>query len=71
MGLSIMERDIKPDELGKFDEAFMTNAMIEVMPMVAVRNENDKEIIIGTGKPGIVTRKLMRAYKEKVELETA
>jgi branched-subunit amino acid aminotransferase/4-amino-4-deoxychorismate lyase len=54
----------------KCDEAFMTNAIIEVMPVVSVRDESGKEIFIGGGKPGKVTQHLMAAYREKVEKET-
>ena len=48
----------------------MTNAMIEVMPLVEVRDGAGRLITIGNGKPGAVTQKLMAAYREKVEKET-
>jgi 4-amino-4-deoxychorismate lyase len=70
MGIGVTEGDISPESLGKFDEAFMTNALIEVMPVVAVRDENGLMITIGTGKPGKITRRLMAAYKMRVEKET-
>jgi len=44
--------------------------MIEVMPLVTIRDENGRMIPIGTGKPGKVTRRLMAAYRERVERET-
>lgn len=70
MGLVVKEGDISPAELKRFDEAFMTNAIIEVMPVVSVRDEVGKAISIGGGKPGKVTRRLMAAYRERVESET-
>ncbi|MGD1119345.1 MAG: aminotransferase class IV [Dehalococcoidales bacterium] len=54
----------------KCEEAFMTNALIEVMPVVAVRDETGQEIVIGGGKPGKITQKLMAAYRERVEKGT-
>ena len=70
MGISVKEGDISPDELGRFGEAFMTNAVIEVMPVAAVMDEGGREIFIGGGKPGKVTRRLMEAYRQRVEKET-
>jgi branched-chain amino acid aminotransferase len=52
------------------DEAFMTNALIEVMPMTAVSDESGQVVTIGGGKPGKITRQLMVAYGERVERET-
>jgi branched-chain amino acid aminotransferase len=70
IGLEVREGDISPASLGNFDEAFMTNAMIEIMPVVAVRDEGGNMLSIGTGKPGEITRRLMTAYREMVERET-
>jgi branched-chain amino acid aminotransferase group I len=70
MGIQVKEGDISPKALGRFDETFMTNAVIEVMPVVLVRDESGKEIVIGGGKPGKVTQRLMAAYRERVERET-
>jgi branched-subunit amino acid aminotransferase/4-amino-4-deoxychorismate lyase len=71
------ELDIKVTEgtvgIGVFrkcEEAFMTNALIEVMPVAAVRDETGQDIVIDGGKPGKITQKLMAAYREKVERET-
>jgi branched-chain amino acid aminotransferase len=67
MGIRVSEVDIKPDSLEQFDEAFVTNAMIEVMPVTAVRESIGRMLTIGTGKPGTMTRRLMGAYREKVD----
>jgi branched-chain amino acid aminotransferase len=71
LGISVSEGTVGIGVIRKCGEAFMTNAMIEVMPLVAVRDEAGQMIPIGDGKPGAVTRKLMAAYKEKVEKQTA
>ncbi len=69
-GISVTEGDVGLADLEGFDEAFLTNSMIEIMPLVAVRDEAGKNITIGTGKPGEITRRLMAAYRERVEKET-
>jgi branched-chain amino acid aminotransferase group I len=66
-GIKVKEADIKPGNLKKFDEAFVTNAMIEIMPVTAVREAGGQIKKIGSGKPGEITRRLMAAYREKVE----
>jgi branched-chain amino acid aminotransferase len=71
MGTSISEVDIRPEELERFDEAFVTNAMIEVMPVTAVREASGRMLTIGSGKPGAMTGRLMQAYRERVEREIA
>jgi branched-chain amino acid aminotransferase len=70
MGIDVKEADISPEALGGFDEAFVTNAMIEVMPVTAVREAKGRRLTIGTGKPGTMTRRLMEAYRERVEKDT-
>jgi branched-chain amino acid aminotransferase len=70
MGINVNEVDIRPEALDKFDEAFVTNAMIEVMPVTAVRETSGRMVTIGSGKPGTITQRLMQAYREKVEKET-
>lgn len=47
------------------EEAFLTNAVIEVMPLVEVDGRP-----IGGGKPGPVTRELQKAYARQVREET-
>ncbi len=67
MGIKVKETAIKPGDLKRFDEAFVTNAMIEIMPVTAVRDAGGRMLYTGSGKPGGTTRRLMAAYREKVE----
>ncbi len=53
-----------PEQMLSADEAFVTNSLIEIMPLVAVDGRE-----IGNGKPGTVTKKLMAAYQELVRSE--
>lgn len=70
MGMSVKEGDISPDAIEAFDEVFMTNCLIEVMPVVRVSDEEGRMNIIGDGKPGKVTKRLLAAYREMVARET-
>ncbi|MFH1651238.1 MAG: aminotransferase class IV [Chloroflexota bacterium] len=69
-GIEIVEREISPAELDSFEEAFLTNSVMEIMPLVGVQDKG-KLITIGSGKPEEVTRKLTAAYKALVAKETA
>jgi branched-chain amino acid aminotransferase len=70
MGIGVTEGDVSLFDLERCDEAFLTSSMIEVMPLVAVRDIDGEDITIGTGEPGSITRRLMAAYREMVERET-
>jgi branched-chain amino acid aminotransferase group I len=70
LGIAATEGTVGLGVINKADEAFMTNAIIEVMPVVSVQDESGSVITIGGGKPGKVTQRLMAAYREKVESET-
>jgi branched-subunit amino acid aminotransferase/4-amino-4-deoxychorismate lyase len=69
MGLEILEDEVGLEDLSHFKEAFLTNSVAEVMPLVEVW-DGEKTIIISTGKPGEITLKLMVAYKEMVRRQT-
>ncbi len=65
------EADIGAEDLPRFDEAFLTNSVLEIMPLVAVRDKAGKTVSFGSGKPGETTQRLMSAYREMVAQETA
>ncbi len=60
------ERNFGLDELLAAEEAFLTNSLMEVMPLTRVDG-----IPVGGGIPGRVTKSLMQAYRELVREETA
>jgi len=62
--IKAIERDVTFCELISADEVFLTNSMIEIMPVIRV-DENP----IGRGVPGQITEKLMRLYRELVTAE--
>lgn len=63
-GIAVVERDVRLRELFHAQEAFLTNSLIEVMPLTEVEGKP-----IGSGRPGAVTKRLMTAYR-KLVLET-
>ncbi len=62
LNIKTVERQVELRELSRAEEAFVTNSIIEVMPLTWLNGE-----LIGTGKPGKLTRNLMAAYKELVK----
>jgi len=64
LGISTLEQDIRLDELFHAEEAFITNSLIELMPLTEVDGKP-----IGSGRPGPFTRKLMAEYKKLVLTE--
>lgn len=61
MGIRAIEQDTGLDELYQAEEAFLTNSMVEIMPLIEVDGK-----AIGSGRPGPLTERLMAAYKTLV-----
>ncbi len=59
LGIKTLEHDIKLEELFQAEEAFLTNSLIEIMPLTEIDGKP-----IGLGRPGTLTRRLMAAYKK-------
>lgn len=66
LDIAALEDDITLDELRQADEAFLTNSVIELMPLTGLDGR-----AIGGGTAGPVTQKLRGAYSELVRSETA
>lgn len=64
-GLGKEEGKFKEDELKNSDEVFVTNSLIEIIPVIKI---DDRQI--GDGRPGRVTSKLHELYKDLVKKET-
>ena len=58
VGIELCEQVLRDDDLFDADEAFLTSTTREVVPIVAVN-----ERAIGGGKPGAVTRKLLKTFR--------
>jgi branched-chain amino acid aminotransferase len=65
LGIKFKEVNCRPADLSQADEVFVTNSLIEIMPVTVFENKP-----AGGGKAGIITGKLMKAYRELVTKET-
>ena len=64
LGIKVKEVNFKAAELLQAEEVFITNSLIEIVPVTIFDGKP-----LGNGKPGPTTKKLMRAYKELVQKE--
>jgi len=63
-GIEFEERPITIHHLLDADEVFLTNAMMQVMPVARVEKRE-----IGGGKPGPIAKRLLQRYRELVAKE--
>ena len=61
LGINTFEQDIRLDELFQAQEAFLTNSLMEIMPLTEIDGKP-----VGSGEPEPVTRRLMANYKKLV-----
>lgn len=61
-GVLVEEGEWPPEALEKSDEAFITGTIKKIMPVTALDGH-----AIGTGKPGPITRKLIRLYQDLLD----
>lgn len=60
-GFIVIEQSINLDGIYQMDELFLTNSLIEIMPLIKV-----DEKIIGNGRPGPITSNLMALYRMRL-----
>ncbi len=60
--MKLMEKDLSIDDMLVADEIFLTNVIMEIMPVVAVEKHT-----VGDGRPGENVKKLSKLYKKYVE----
>ena len=58
LGFRVTERDITPSELISADEVFLTGTHVEIVPVMKIA-----ERIVGDGKVGAVTRRIVEEFK--------
>ena len=58
-GVDVHEKVLHDDDLFNADEAFLTSTTRELVPIVAINDQ-----AIGNSKPGAVTRKLLKAFRD-------
>jgi branched-chain amino acid aminotransferase group I len=71
LGIETSQGPVGIGVVRKCDEAFVTNAVIEIMPVTAVSDMQGNKVTINNGEPGKITQQLMEAYTKMVEKETA
>jgi branched-chain amino acid aminotransferase len=59
-GVEVREQVLRDDDLFDADEAFLTSTTRELVPIVTVN-----ERVIGDGKPGAITWKLLKAFRDR------
>lgn len=62
LGYEVRERDITPYELLTSDEVFLTGTMAEIVPVVKING-----ILIGEGRPGPITKEIMRGFQRIIQ----
>lgn len=60
-GINVIEKSLPASEILRADELWLTNSVIEVLP---VRSANKRPI--GQGKPGTISRLLMKKYRDVI-----
>ncbi len=70
LGIGVREGPVGIGIIKRCQEAFMTNALIEIMQVTQVRDNEGNSVTINGGKPGDITRQVMAAYREMVKKET-
>ena len=59
-GIEVREETLRPADLDGAQEAFITSTTRELSPVVRIDDR-----VIGTGKPGAITRRLLAAYRKR------
>ena len=60
VGVAVEEATLRPDDLATAQEAFITGSTRELTPVVRIDDQ-----VIGTGRPGPVTRALLEGFRKK------
>ncbi len=58
-GIKTEYKKMRPDELFEADECFLTGTAAEIIPVIKI-----DEHVIGTGKPGRITKELLNDFRE-------
>lgn len=62
--IKLVEKNLFIDDCLAADEAFLTNVIMQIMPINSIEKHT-----VGKGKPGPVTKKLQKDYKELIKTE--
>jgi branched-chain amino acid aminotransferase len=62
VGVEVRDEVLDPKDLETADEAFITSTTREISPVVRIDDR-----VIGSGKPGPITRKLLEGYRNRAQ----
>lgn len=62
LNIDFVNEGVKENNIKEFDEFFITGTTTEIMPVTGINNYK-----AGSGKPGVITKKLQNAYYEFVK----
>jgi branched-chain amino acid aminotransferase len=65
LGIEVREETLRPADLETADEMFITSTTRELSPVVNVDGR-----VVGSGKPGPVTKKILQRYRERTARES-
>jgi D-alanine transaminase len=61
-GVPVVERSLHTSELPRVNELFLTGTSLQIAPILRV-----DDLVIGSGQPGPVTRRLQAAFRQSVQ----
>jgi branched-chain amino acid aminotransferase len=64
VGVDVREKVLRDDDLVSAEEAFLTSTTREAVPIVKVDDRT-----IGTGKPGLVTKRLLKGFRDRAHAD--
>ena len=64
LGIKVIEKNIEPFDVYQADEVFLTSTPFCILPAVTLN-----KLKIGDGKPGKVTKKLIKAWSDLVGID--
>jgi branched-subunit amino acid aminotransferase/4-amino-4-deoxychorismate lyase len=64
LDLNVRQESLSPEILRSADEMFITNSIMEIMPVRMLEGRP-----VGTGRPGPVCRRILDAYRTLVRQE--
>jgi len=62
--IKLVEKDLNIDDCLAADEAFLTNVIMQIMPISRIEKHT-----VGDGKPGPITKKLQKGFEEVINSE--
>ncbi len=62
--IKLVEKDLNIDDCLAAEEAFLTNVIMQIMPITKVEKHT-----VGDGKPGPITKKLQKGFEELIKTE--